>query len=372
MKLKLMFLLLMLVTFSLNLGAVELKMSDGDYTETGNHQEDYMYLGERLQFSGESEDLFFLGEEFDFTGLSKLGVFSLGRRINISGKVGNGLVAAGRTIDINGNIISTNMLAAEKINIHSNSQIEGDSFLAARVVNIDGKINGDMKISAAEINIDNVIEGDLNIYAGQLKISENGKIIGNLSYESDQEITAEEAARVSGTISFEKNENPHFFDNFNNNYFSKSLLFSFLFKVSFIICGLLFLLFPITKHLERAFTNNEVISNALWGLIPIFIYPSAIVLSIVLIITLPLSMTLVLGLVPLIFIVKVIGITIIGNFLSNWFSLNTNNRFLFFLIGAVIYSGLSFIPFLGCLLLLFVSSIGCGIIIAPLIGKKLA
>mgnify|MGYP003966790937 FL=1 len=367
-----MFLLFMLITFSLNLGAVELKISDSDYVETKNHQEDYMFLGERLQFSGESEDLFFLGEELDFSGLSKLGVFSLGRRINISGKIGNGLVAAGRTIDIDGNISSTNMLAAEKINIHNNSQLEGDSFMAARIVNIDGKINGDMKISAAEINIDNVIEGDLNIYAGQLKISENGKIIGNLSYESDQEITAEEAARVTGTIQFEKNEGEHYFEKYQNSYFDKSYLFSLLFKISFIICGLLFLLVPLTKKLEQPLSPKGLISNALWGLIPVFIYPSAFVISILLVITLPLSLALLLGFFPLLFITKIIGITLVGGWITNRFSLNTESRFIYFLIGGVIYSGLTFIPFVGFLLLLLVSSVGCGVLLASLISKKLA
>ena len=366
-----MLLLLVLVFTGMHLGAIELKTHSGDFVETSVFQEDYMYLGERLQFKGETEDLFFAGEEFDFTGTSKLGVFSVGRRIDVSGSIGNGLIAAGRTINIDGVINDTIMLAAEKITIHSNSQIKGDSFMAGRIVNIEGIMEGDAKISAAEVIINNIVKGDISVYAGQLKIPENGKIIGNLIYESDQEITAEEASRITGTIRFEKNEESQFIENFKSDYFSKSLLFSFLFKLSFIICGLLILLFPITKHLEQTFTYKKVISNALWGLIPIFIYPSALLISIVLVITLPLSLTLLLGLIPLIFITKTIGIMIIGNFLAGFFNLNINNRFVFFLIGAFFYTGLSFIPFFGILLLLFVSSIGWGIIIAPLIAKKL-
>jgi hypothetical protein len=371
MKIKTLLFLFILAFVGVQLGAVELKINASEFIEVSNFQDDYIYLGERLQFKGETEDLFFAGEEFDFTGISKSGIFAVGRNLDFAGNIGNGLVAAGRIINISSSINSTNMLAAEKIIINPNSQIHGDSFMAGRIVKIDGEMEGDAYISAAEISINNTIKGDLKVYAGQLKISENGKIIGNLSYESDQELTAAEAARVTGTISFEQSGDPHFFENVNDDYFSKSLLFSFLFKISFVVCGLLFLLFPITKYLDQSFTHKKLVSNALWGLIPMFIYPTAIVLSIILVITLPLSMVMILGFIPLIFITKAVGVTMIGSFLSNSFNLNTNNRFVYFLIGAFVYSALSFVPYFGFLLLLFVSSIGAGVLMASLIRKQL-
>lgn len=371
MKTKMLMFLFILTFIGMQLGAVELKMNDDNFTETSNYQEDYMYLGESLEFKGETEDLFFAGEELDFTGISTGGIMAVGEELKIAGKIANGLIAAGRFININSSINSTNMLAAEKIIVHPDSQINGDSFMAGRIVKIEGEVEGDAYISAAEIFIDNTIKGDLKVYAGQLKISEKGKIIGNLSYKSDHELSDEEKTRVTGTINFEQSDNANFFENDIDDSFLDSSLFSFIFKLSFIVCGLLFLLFPITKYLEQPFTHKNLVFNALWGLIPMFIYPTAIILLIILIITLPLSLAMILGFLPLVFITKTIGVTMLGSFISNSFNLNTNNRFVYFLIGALIYSALSFIPFFGFLLLLIVSSIGFGVLMAATIRKQL-
>lgn len=372
MKKTSLLILSILFLFGFNLNAVEMKQSEEKVVETGSYADDYMFYGQKFDFQGEARDLYSLSEKTLFSGKTALALFALAEEIDITGTVGNGVKAAARAINIGGNVTGTNFMAAESIMIEPESQITGDTFIGARDVTIKGRMIGDLYAGAAEISIENEIQGDVNVHTGQLRIPESGKITGNLIYHSDQEISEEEAARVTGEIKFEKEEEPFLDDHYSEESDDSSFWFPLLLKLSFIIFGLLFLLFPATKFLERQYTQKEILKNSIWGLIPIFIYPTAIVVSIILLITIPLSVVLLLAYMPLVFVTKMLGITVIGTYLANMLNIKANNRFLSFLIGAVLYSVLSLIPYIGLLLLIFVSSIGCGMIVSSLFNKELA
>jgi cytoskeletal protein CcmA (bactofilin family) len=371
MKKKLLLILGIMFLFAVNLNAIELKYDDKDLVETALYDEDYMFFGKTLDFQGEARDVYLFGKNIDFSGKSRMALFAFAQAINMVGTSENGIKAAGQNVIVEGNVKGTSFIAAEEVMIDPKSQIDGDTFIGARIIDIKGKMKGDLFAGAAEISIQNEILGDVNVYAGELTIPENGKIVGNLIYHSDKEITAEEASRVSGEITFEKEEEAFFDNNFADNDFCIPLWLSMLFKLSFIIFGLLILLFPATAFLEKYYSHKELLANSLWGLIPIFVYPTAILISIGLLITLPVAISLIFGFIPLALVTKVIGITIIGSFLVKRLNLNISNRFLFFLAGAVLYSLLSLIPFFGFLLLIFVTSIGCGLILLSLFKKSI-
>ncbi|NQU63328.1 MAG: hypothetical protein HQ517_03445 [SAR324 cluster bacterium] len=370
MKNKWLLIVCALLFWGLNLNAVELKRSEGHLVETDRYNEDYLFAGESLEFKGEARDLYFFTEQIDFSGTSLLALTGLGREINVTGNVNNGIKAGGRTIKINGNVKGTSFLGGEKVTFGQQSQTIGDTFIGARIVTILGKHTGDIYAGAAEISIQNEIIGDVKVATGELKIPEQGRIVGNLTYHSDHELSAEEASRVTGKIKFERKEGGPFHANFSDRFVNKSFWFTFLFKLSFIVFGLLILLFPVNKLLEKQHTRKEIQSHSLWGLIPIFVYPSAFIISIVLVITLPLAVALLLAFMPLVFITKTLGLTIIGGYLAKRFNLKTTSRYLYFIIAAILYSLLSLIPFFGFLLLIFVSSIGCGLILSALFNKK--
>ena len=376
MKFKSLLFFCAMLLWGLNLSAVELKLDKEYLSESGQYEEDYIFLGNNLQFLGKTKDLFFLTEKIDFSGTATLAVTGLGEKINVTGNVKNGVKAAGGTINIDGIINGTSFLAGETVTFGQESQMNGDTFVGARNINIKGKYRGNLYAAAAEVTIENEVEGNVKVHVGRLRIPERGRIIGDLTYHSERELSPEEASRVSGKIKFEINEEDSFFNMFNDDSskdkFSDGLLFfELLFKVAFIVFGLLILLFPVNKFLEKQYAQKEIQSYAIWGLLPIFVYPSALIISIVLLITLPLAAAMFMAFMPLVFISKVLGITIVGGYLVNKFNLNTTSRFLYFLIGAVIYSILSLIPFFGFLLLVFVSSIGCGLILFTLFNKKL-
>ncbi|MFH2128914.1 MAG: polymer-forming cytoskeletal protein [bacterium] len=372
MKTKWLLMLFVLMFWNSNLNAIELRISERDLIETRQYQEDYLFSGQTLDFKGKARDLFFFCKQIDFSGSSELALNGFARDINVNGSVSNGVKAAGRKINIYGVVKGTSFLAAEQVFFGETSQRMGDSFIGARKVTLLGKTTGNLYVGAAEISIQNEIRGDVTVYAGQLQIPEQGRIVGNLTYHSDHELSAEEASRVSGQIKFEKNEDGRFSRFFNKRIMHPSIWLSLLFKLSFVVFGLLILLFPVTKLLEKQTTRREILTHSLWGLIPMFVYPSALIVAIVLLITLPLAIAMLLAFMPILFLTKILGLTMIGSYLANRFNLNIRSRYLYFLLGVIPYTLLSLIPILGMLLLVFTSSIGCGLLLAGLFNKKLA
>jgi hypothetical protein len=67
----------------------------GIRTESGVINDDYLFMGRELHFSGEAEDLYFLGKSLTFNGKTKLGIFALCEKLIVSGSSGNGVIAAG-------------------------------------------------------------------------------------------------------------------------------------------------------------------------------------------------------------------------------------------------------------------------------------
>jgi cytoskeletal protein CcmA (bactofilin family) len=371
MKKIIIVILLILLLPVMNSGAVEVIMDKKEpVIVTEVFDEDYIFFGEKFEFKGRANDLFVFCQEINFSGRSNMALFAFAQQVTMAGETGNGIKSAAQIISISGDVKGTSFFAAEEVMIEKSSHIIGDIFSASRTFTVKGKLKGDLHAAAAEIDIQSEIHGNVHVYAGKLTIPENGKIIGNLIYHSDKEITQEEALRVTGEIKFEQEEKDFFDESFCDESHFIPFWLSIIFKISFILFGLLVLAFPVTTFLAKRFGFREIVSNTLWGLVPIFIYPTAILISIVMIITLPVAVTLIFGLIPLILVTKVLGLTLIGSFILTRFKPAARNRFLFFLTAAVIYSILTLIPVLGILLLALVTSTGCGYVLLSLFKKE--
>ena len=372
MKRKILFILTLMLSFGFTLNAVELKIDQDEFIEIGQFSDDYLFYGDHLQFKGTAKDLFFVGQQIDFSGDLSLGLYAGGKTVNASGTVNNGIKAGARTVNIDSKVTGTSFLGAEEVFWGPESQVIGDTFVGARKVHLQGKMRGDLYIGAGEVSIHNQIEGNVKIRAGQIRISEQGRIIGNLVYYSDQQLSDEEASRVTGEITYKDDDSGFFGDRHDFRDHERPVWFWIVFKLALAVLGFILLLFPVAKRLEKPLDIYEIFSFSLWGLIPIFMYPTVIIFAILLVITIPLAGAMMLAFIPLVFITKTIGITLLGGFLVNRFNLNISSRFLLYLIGIVLYSLLSLIPYFGFLLLIFVSSIGCGLGLSVLMSKKTA
>lgn len=345
---------------------------DGRKTESAAFLGDYLFLGKSLDFSGEAEDLIFLGNSLDFSGKARINLIAGGNNVLVSGSTNNGIIAGCKTMVITGQITGTSFIGCKNLHISQEAQIQGDIFAGCGTLTIDSRIDGDMYIGAGKVTINNEINGNVKVYGGRIIITENGSIKGNLSYSTREKLSAEELTRVSGEISYVENE--HFKDkgDYPRKYFRPFfLIFKLFLIVSFIIVGVLILFLPVFKKVETDITPKGFLYTALWGLIPIFMYPAVIVISIILGITIPFAILLLLALFPLFFIAQIIGAIKLGQILSLKCKWDIQKRHYHFLIGAALFAILSLIPFVGFLAGLVLASLGWGVYISFLFQKTL-
>ncbi len=320
-----------------------------------------------------NEDYLFLGYKLDFTGATRLGLIALCEKLDFSGTVGNGLIGAGADLRIKGNITGNNYLACKTLLINDSARVNGNVFAACAKMIVDGKIEGDLDAATGELVINNEIKGNVSAYSGRIVIGEKGRIDGNLYYSSKEKLTENELKRVSGTVTVDKKRTSGEKSKSAGKGKNGSIGFfvGFAFFISYVIISSLLLFLPVFKKLEHQQSDREFWTTSLYGLIPVFIYPALIVVSFVMVVTIPFGLILILGMIPLFYIANIIGTVLIGKFLIRKLKWNVKRRHLIFLTGAIAGAIISLIPGINFLYLIFTAALGWGMYVSFLFDKKI-
>lgn len=375
---KLRFFLISLSVFSLflpvNSMVVHTYCKDKDETirtESGKFNEDYLFAGHELNFSGEAEDLIFLGKRLTFTGKTQLGLITLTGSLVYSGECGNGIIAAGSDMVIDGKVNGNSYMAGKSVRITDKGNIRGNLFAGCAKLTIDGPLTGDLYAAAAEITINSEISGNVYLRSGRIIIGDKGKIIGNLSYASKEKLNADQTSKVSGTVKIDQSFNAEDWNSLRELKKSIGYIIGFALYISFVVISLLLLFIPVFSKLDFMQSGKAFWKTSLWGLVPLLMYPAIIVLSFVFVITIPFAIILLLSTVPLFFFANLIGTTLIGKQIIAKLKWNISKRHLQFLIGMVPCTIVSLIPFINFLGFLFITSLGFGIFLSFLFNRKL-
>jgi cytoskeletal protein CcmA (bactofilin family) len=344
---------------------------DGVTNVSGNFDEDYLFLGNELRFSGSAEDIIFLGKRMNFEGTAKLGLISLCKDLIFTGEVGNGIIAAGMNINIDGKVKGNNFILCKTLRLSEKTAVEGNLFSGCAKLIVDGVITGDLYIGAGEIVINNLINGNVKAYGGRIVLGKNGRINGDLTYAAKEKLKPEDLQKISGKVEVDEK---HKFDTAEisrKNWLAFKVFLGIAMFVSFLIIGNILLILPAFSKLESKVPNERSFwQTGLWGLIPALMYPALIVINFILIVTIPLAFVLILAAIPLFFITQIIGLTLLGRYVVQKFKWNITNRHIHFLIGALLGSLLSIVPVVNVLVTLFLSGLGWGIFIAFLFNKQ--
>lgn len=375
MKTKLLIPVLFILTLSSTIFSTIVNSSEIEdgitQSDPGIYNEDYLFLGKGLNFTGEAEDLYFAGEKLNFSGRAKSGIVALGKDVMLKGSAKNGIISGSKNIVIEDSIIGTNFIASKDLTIGKRAVVSGDIFAGAGNITIDGEVNGNLYAAAGKIIINGQINGDVKAYGGRLILSETGSINGQLTYGTKEKLSEAELTRVSGEVTYKKDKD---IDDFHK--FPKVLaatfgaIFSLIFIVTFIFIGFFILYLPVFSKLDTPLSNNGFKNTALWGILPIVMYPAIIVFSFIMILTIPFSLMMILAAFPLFYIAYIIGATRIGQLLSKRFNWNVHKRQFHFLIGAVAAGIISIIPVIDILVFLLLSSLGWGTYLSVLLKRE--
>jgi len=364
------------MTISLSLHGLQMQIEHkGIFKSTEKNEaskEDYLFAGEQLHFTGTAKDFFFGGKNLTFSGKTLSSLIAGGKQLDISGKVDNDLIAAGKEVRVSGRVEDQAFLAGAEVTIDKESVINGSLFVAGGKVTIKGTINGDVYVATGNLRVDGMVKGNVKCYAGAVQITENGRIIKDFTYTTERQLSQAEEERVNGSVYFSASESKGWGkkEKFASSTFR--LVFGIITFMSLLVCGVLLLLLPVLRDMNYAGRTAQIRNYLLWGLLPFFIYPMAVIVSMIMVVTIPMGLLLIAAAIPLFVISQIIGITQFGQFLFTNFRWKKQNRFLYFLLGMALFFILGLIPVISCLRVVFFSCIGWGILLEGIFNTKLA
>jgi len=336
---------------------INFEEEDSDLFFSKTISDDYLAGGNNISFSGIADDLYLMGRNIDFDGESKGGLLALGDSLEIKGIVTKNLHSAANSVRITGHVQETAFIGAESIVISEGAVVDGTLFSGSNTIHVIGQLNNGLIAGAGEVMIDGPVKGDVNVRTGKLIITERGSIDGNLTYGSNGEISEKEKARVTGFVKYEVDET------IDEKGFSKfCIIASIIFFITICVSGLLLLLLPGVRSLfEKDREAASYGKTLLWGLIPLFIFPVAVLVTIPLF---PLSVALGLSTFPLMGLTLLLGLAFAGQLLFKVFKWENNSIYLQFLLGFGIFLLLAFIPYVKVLVYLGVAAMGAGLLIS--------
>lgn len=289
--------------------------------------------------------------------------FIAGQTITINGRINGDLIAAAETVRINGAVTGDVRCAAARVDIQGElgqsitaaagdvrlregARVNRDALIFAGNAVLSGPVDRQVLGSGGSVLLDGPVGGDVRLWAAdELEIGPAANIAGNLTYGSSRQAVVAPGAKIAGTTKWEQIQppaKPAPRDHLN----WLGLLGQF--AAGVLVWGALVLLFP---RIWNSLSQNVVESPwpALgWGLLMLLVIPPTAVLLMITVIGIPLSLTLIMTLVILLYAAKIIIGDTIGRMLARRFGWDKRaHNFLPFLAGFALLILLGKIPYIG-------------------------
>jgi cytoskeletal protein CcmA (bactofilin family) len=138
--------------------------------------------------------------------------------VRLPGTFGADLWAAGESVEFNGSVIHHTRLAAMKtllvagridgnlmalaptITLSTNALVGGSALLAGQDIILNGKIAGNTQIYGATVTLAGQFEGNLSVTASDINVMPGTRIAGNLVYRMDRDLVLDSRVEVGGKM----------------------------------------------------------------------------------------------------------------------------------------------------------------------------
>ena len=340
------------------------------------------------------DDVFASGYSVNINKTVDGDVFAAGKSVTISAPVGDDAHLAGESITINSNIgddvyvagnnvmINSNIgddLFAMGNNVSVNGNVSGNARLAGATVIVNSPINGTLIIGADSADINALIEGDFEFNGKAINFSDNAKIKGLVTINSSSDIIVPISVASADRVTINKVEEKEYGDHVRDmtgdsvrdilpNWLSIITMMAALF-----IIGIIWLaLFKKTSHNAYLLANKKPLKSTFFGILSLAAFIGLIPVVAMTLIGIPLVPIVIILLVFAVLIGYIAGAFFIGAKVLGAFNLDISSmggKAIALISGLIGVWLLSFIPFIGWLICLFILFFGLGGIMHASIAK---
>lgn len=325
----------------------------------GETREGDLYAGgESVEIAGHlNGDLIAAGQRIQTTGPVDGDLFAAGRSVDIRGPVGDSTRIAGDQLTVDASIDGDLVAAGNQLRVFDGARITGGVLAAGAFVQIDGTVDGGIRLAAGEIIISGAVLGDATLRADRIELAPGASIGGDLDYVARTPLSPEEAARVTGTVTYDEPVD----DEASGVSTATSLLFWGWQTVASVATGLLLVaLFRSRIQGLVSAIAGETTVGALLGFVAFLIVPAAAVIAMVTLVGLPIGLAVVLLFLVVLYVAKLPIAVWAGGRLLALAGRPGASPYSAMAIGVVALYVLFAIPYLGGLLWLVATWLGLG------------
>lgn len=150
--------------------------------------------------AGALDDAFLAGDRVFAAGAFQEDLFAAGRAVTVAGNVQRNVYAAGGTVEIERAVADDAFLAGGTVTLREGARIAGDAFIAGRTVELHGAIDGGLRVAGQIVVLTGVVNGNVVVQAGTFTLGPTARIGGSLTYTARDNATISPAATVAGGI----------------------------------------------------------------------------------------------------------------------------------------------------------------------------
>jgi cytoskeletal protein CcmA (bactofilin family) len=184
--------------------ALAAEFRSGDVVQVGPQEvieEDLYAFGRTVNIQGTIRgDLITPGEQVDISGTVEGDVMSAASNNRISSPVRGSLRAAGSELTVTGPVGEDAVLAAGNLRLTPEAQVGKDLYLASGDARVYAPVRGELRAAARTLTLSAPVGQDMHAEAGTLRLTEQARVNGNLSYRGDRDAQIASGAVVAGSV----------------------------------------------------------------------------------------------------------------------------------------------------------------------------
>lgn len=305
---------LVVLSFALPAGAVEKITGDSVIIPKGKINGPLFTSGSYVVIDADVDgDVFAAGQDITINGDINGDLLAAARTVRINGRVRGNVRCGVSDLDLNGEVGKSLTVAAAQVRLHEGSDIGNDALVFAGTAYFSGAVGRQALGAGRDFRIYGPV-GSVQFWEVEsLTLGQSASIKGNLTYGSPKEADISPGATITGETRWnlvERREQKSYPAGIN---WASQLI---MFIAGVLLWGVFILVFP---RLWGKFSENILRSpgSALgWGFLALLAAPLASLLLLITVIGIPLSLTLLMAYIFILYAAKIIAGDAIGRFLS--------------------------------------------------------
>lgn len=220
--------------------------------------------------------------ELDVTGTVTGDINAMAQSVELSGMMGDSVRAMGQSVHVSGTIDGDLVAVGESIQVEKGARITGDLDAKGARVQMDGTVDGEFSATGGEVHLSGKVGSDAELKGDIIEVDPSARVGGDLSYTSRNRIDLDDDEDVvGGTVSYTPGES-------KPKVSSGGFIKWFFWTCTALLASLVSLaMFRRSAPEVVAAVRTDGLRSAGIGFISAIVIPVALLISCILIITIP-------------------------------------------------------------------------------------